>query len=84
LEFEEPEWHKSVRERKEDDTRERIWLDEMVLDPRIAERMRKFVLEPEVEERAKRIATENTEPGWWKAYWPKKAEKKAWEGLSDD
>lgn len=84
LEFEEPEWHKSVRERKEDDHRERVWLDDMVLDPRIAERMRKFVLEPQVEERAKRMVVDNPEAGWWKSIWPKKEEKKAWEGLADD
>jgi import inner membrane translocase subunit TIM54 len=85
LEFEEPEWHKSVRERKDDDgTKERIWTDEMVLDPRIAERMRKFVLEPEAEERAKTISTEK-EDAWWKSVWPKREEKKKlWEGLVDD
>jgi import inner membrane translocase subunit TIM54 len=57
----------------------------MVLDPRIAERMRKFVLEPEAEERAKRIASQPTEDSWWKSIWPKKEEnKKLWEGLADD
>ncbi|KAF2272544.1 uncharacterized protein EI97DRAFT_470263 [Westerdykella ornata] len=85
LEFEEPEWHKSVRERKDDDGRERVWLDEMVLDERIAERMRKFVLEMEAEERARQIAREST-PGWWESLWPKKEEKtrNLWEGLKDD
>lgn len=56
LEGEERFWHKSVRKpRPSDDQREQIWLPDIVLEPRIAQRMRKFELEPEEEERAKRI-----------------------------
>jgi len=52
---EEPEWHKSARKRK-DGEGERVWLDDVVVDPRIGERMRRFELAPADEERAKRIA----------------------------
>ena len=49
-------WHKSVRKPKKiDETRERIWMADMVLDPRITSRMRRFQLEPEEEARAARI-----------------------------
>ncbi|KAF2182280.1 hypothetical protein K469DRAFT_670232 [Zopfia rhizophila CBS 207.26] len=80
LKHEEKGWHKSVRERK-DDGKERVWLDDMVLDPRIAERMRKFELDMEAEERSKRITVEK-EDTWWKSLWAKK-EKKHWEELND-
>ena len=56
---EEPYWHKSVRKpRKSDDTIsqvERVWMNDVVMDPRIAERMRKFEIVYEEEERANRI-----------------------------
>ncbi|KAF2842295.1 hypothetical protein M501DRAFT_927999, partial [Patellaria atrata CBS 101060] len=53
---EEAEWHKSVRKTKEgDQKKERVWLDEVVLDPRIAGRMRRFEVTPEEEQRADRI-----------------------------
>ncbi|KAF2746581.1 hypothetical protein M011DRAFT_478178 [Sporormia fimetaria CBS 119925] len=82
-ESDEAEWHKSVREKKEGDERkERVWLDEMVLDERIAGRMRKFVLRPEDEERVKTLVPQEEEP-WWRAYWPEK-KKGAWEGLADE
>ncbi len=55
LAHEEADWHKNVRKRAEDD-KERVWLDEMVLDERIAERMRRFVLDASEESRAQRIA----------------------------
>ncbi|KAJ5089460.1 hypothetical protein N7532_008144 [Penicillium argentinense] len=55
LEGEEKEWHKSVHKRDEDD-KERVWLDDIVLDPRIAARMKHSVLSPEDEARSKRIA----------------------------
>jgi import inner membrane translocase subunit TIM54 len=57
---EEPTWHKSVRKPRKDDL-ERVWLDDIVIDPRIAERMCRFVLDPEEEARARRIGqgTEN-------------------------
>lgn len=35
---------------------EREWIDDIVLDPRIAQRMRRYVLAPEEEERSQRIA----------------------------
>lgn len=54
LQHEEREWLKSVRERKEGEG-ERVWIDDMVLDPRIAERMRRFELAGEKEERMQRI-----------------------------
>ncbi len=54
LQAEEADWHKSAKRPRNDDL-ERVWLDRVVIDPRIAERMRKFVLSPEEEERAKRI-----------------------------
>lgn len=56
---EEPEWHKTVRNRDGDlPGKERTWLDEMVLDPRVASRMRTFELSPEDEVRAKEIENE--------------------------
>ncbi|KAI9674722.1 MAG: mitochondrial import inner membrane translocase subunit tim54 [Caeruleum heppii] len=55
LEAEEADWHKSVRKRTPDDAGERVWLDEMVLDERVAGRMRRFVLGEEEERRAERI-----------------------------
>ncbi|PVI05942.1 hypothetical protein DM02DRAFT_667938 [Periconia macrospinosa] len=81
LEHEEVDWHKSVTKR-EDDSKERVWLDDMVLDPRIAGRMRKFELDSEVEQRASQFVEEKKE-SWISSLWPKK-EKKLWEGLTDD
>ena len=61
-----------------------MWLDEMVLDPRIAERMRKFELDMEAEERAKTIPTTNENP-WWRSVWPKKETKKSnWELIAKE
>ncbi|KAL1964699.1 hypothetical protein VTN77DRAFT_6725 [Rasamsonia byssochlamydoides] len=67
LEHEEEEWHKSIRkaakkseeDKDKDDkeqAKEREWLDDVVLDPRIASRMRRYILPPEEEARAERIA----------------------------
>ncbi|KAI9844402.1 MAG: mitochondrial import inner membrane translocase subunit tim54 [Sclerophora amabilis] len=60
LAHEEDSWHKSVRKRSPPDQAgvelERVWLDEIVLDPRIASRMRRFELAAEEEARAGRIA----------------------------
>lgn len=56
LKLEEFEWHKSVRKREPEKDKEREWTDAMVLDERIALRMRKFELDREDEDRAKRIA----------------------------
>ncbi|KAI9778929.1 MAG: mitochondrial import inner membrane translocase subunit tim54 [Candelina submexicana] len=55
LDHEEAEWLKSVWIRK-DDEGERVWLDEIVVDPRVAARMRKFELDPAEGLRAVRIA----------------------------
>ncbi len=55
LQEEEADWHKSAKKPRKDDL-ERVWLDDVVMDPRIAERMRRFELSSEEEERAKRIA----------------------------
>lgn len=55
LEDEEKDWHKSVHKRDEADN-EREWLDDVVLDPRIASRMQRSILSPEEESRAQRIA----------------------------
>lgn len=56
LAVEERTWHKSVRKApKEGDTTERVWLNDIVIDSRIGERMRRFELDPEEEARANRI-----------------------------
>jgi import inner membrane translocase subunit TIM54 len=63
---EEKEWHKSVRVRKEDEP-ERTWLEPVVLDPRIASRMRRAELTPEDEARANNfVITEEEIEGWVK------------------
>jgi len=54
LQHEEREWHKSARKRTEGEG-ERVWLDGVVLDPRVADRMRRFELTSADEERAARI-----------------------------
>lgn len=83
LAYEEPDWHKSARERKDDNGKERVWLDDMVLDPRIAERMKRFVLEPEAQDRAKNVDT-SSDKAWIKSLWPAEKQKPLWEGLSAD
>lgn len=55
LRHEEKEWHKSVKDAKEY-AKERVWLDEPVVDTRIGERMRRFELLEADEERARAIA----------------------------
>ncbi|EXJ86214.1 hypothetical protein A1O1_06584 [Capronia coronata CBS 617.96] len=58
LAVEEQTWHKSVRKAApEGDATERVWLDDVVIDNRIGERMRRFELDPEEEARANRIAS---------------------------
>ncbi|RAL12455.1 Tim22-complex subunit TIM54 [Aspergillus homomorphus CBS 101889] len=53
----EQDWHKSVHKPYENDpTREREWLDPVVLDARLASRMQRYVMSPEEEDRAARIA----------------------------
>jgi mitochondrial import inner membrane translocase subunit TIM54 len=54
LQEEEADWHKSAKKPRKDDL-ERVWLDDVVMDARIAERMRRFELAPEEAERAQRI-----------------------------
>jgi mitochondrial import inner membrane translocase subunit TIM54 len=45
LEKEESDWHKSVRKREQTDVKqERVWLDPIIMDDRIASRMKKFVI----------------------------------------
>lgn len=83
LAHEEADFHKSVRERKDDNGKERVWLDDMVLDPRIAERMKRFVLEFEAEDRAKNIDT-SSDKSWIKSLWPAEKQKPLWEGLTED
>ncbi|CAO2650732.1 Nn.00g020240.m01.CDS01 [Neocucurbitaria sp. VM-36] len=83
LKHEEPDWHKTARKRDEDDKKERVWLDDMVLDPRIAERMRRFALDAEVEERAKSMSPAKGN-SWFSSLWPQEKKKGAWEGLSED
>ncbi|KAE9973756.1 hypothetical protein BLS_003451 [Venturia inaequalis] len=51
---EEGEWHKSIRKNR-DLEKESVWLDPMVLDARIASRMRRFQLDPAEEERVKDV-----------------------------
>ncbi|KZF22286.1 hypothetical protein L228DRAFT_149814 [Xylona heveae TC161] len=55
LAHEEKEWHKSAHKRAENEG-ERPWLESIVLDDRIATRMRRFELEQDQEQRANRIA----------------------------
>ena len=55
----------------------------MVLDPRIAERMKRFVLEFEAEDRAKNIDT-SSDKSWIKSLWPAEKQKPLWEGLTED
>jgi import inner membrane translocase subunit TIM54 len=63
---EEKEWHKSTRVRKDAEP-ERTWLNPVVLDSRIAARMRRAELTPEDEARANRIVvTEEEIEGWIK------------------
>ena len=85
LKDEEVDWHKTARDRsKDEEGKERVWLDDMVLDPRIAERMRRFALNAEVEERANKLPIdESKENSWFRTLWPEE-QKGAWEGLTED
>lgn len=63
---EEKEWHKSARVRKDGEP-ERTWLEPVVLDPRIASRMRRAQLTAEDEEEARAIVVPEEEiEGWIK------------------
>lgn len=58
LQHEEHEWHKKSMQRMDNEREEgaeRTWLDAIVIDPRIGQRMRRFEVEPGDEERARRI-----------------------------
>jgi import inner membrane translocase subunit TIM54 len=84
LAHEEADYHKTAKDRsKDEEGKERVWLDDMVLDPRIAERMRRFAINAEVEERANSLPREEKD-SWFSSLWPKEQKKGAWEGLSDD
>lgn len=61
LQTEEEGWHKSVHKRMDDDHEERIWTEDIVLDPRLAGRMLKAELTPEDEERASKIVVPEEE-----------------------
>lgn len=57
LKHEEKDWPKWVHTRdQEDKEREREWLDDVVVDPRIGSRMQRSTLSPEEEARSRRIA----------------------------
>jgi import inner membrane translocase subunit TIM54 len=55
LDFEERDWWKTVR-RKREEHEESCWIEPLVTDDRVLNRMRKFELSPEDEARAKRLA----------------------------
>ncbi|KAH1648220.1 mitochondrial import inner membrane translocase subunit tim54 [Aspergillus fumigatus] len=56
LEKEESEWHKSVHKRDEENPdKEREWIDDIVLDPRIVSRMQRSLLSADEEARSQRI-----------------------------
>ncbi|KAF1911753.1 mitochondrial import inner membrane translocase subunit Tim54 [Ampelomyces quisqualis] len=81
---EEADYHKTARDRsKDEEGKERVWLDDMILDTRIAERMRRFVLDAEAEEAAARMPREKTE-SWFGSLWPREHKKGGWEGLGED
>jgi mitochondrial import inner membrane translocase subunit TIM54 len=77
LQEEEKEWHKFVHVRAENEP-ERTWLEPMVLDPRIASRMRRFELSAEDEERARSIVVPEEEVEGWIKGRIKSLGKKAW------
>jgi import inner membrane translocase subunit TIM54 len=54
---EEKEWHSSVHKPTDDD-RERVWLNDVVLDSRISSRMKHSLISAEDEARSQRIAEE--------------------------
>jgi import inner membrane translocase subunit TIM54 len=61
---EEKEWHKKARERVDGEP-ERTWIEPVVLDPRIASRMRRAELTPEDEARARAIVVPEVEVEGW-------------------
>jgi len=77
LQEEEKEWHKSVHVRTENEP-ERTWLEPIVLDSRIASRMRRFELSAEDEERVRSIVVPEEEVEGWIKGGLKSLGKKAW------
>lgn len=68
LEKEEKDWPKSVWQDKkegEEETVEKIWTKPVIVDPRIAMRMRRFQIQPQDETRAKEIAVPEEETEGW-------------------
>lgn len=61
---EEKEWHKKARVRTEGEA-ERTWLEPVILDQRIASRMRRFELTAEDEEKARKIVVPEIEVEGW-------------------
>ncbi|KAF2761550.1 hypothetical protein EJ05DRAFT_507208 [Pseudovirgaria hyperparasitica] len=80
LKREEADWHKSVRQEAKEDPefnkegRERIWTRPMVLDERIADRMRKFELNEELERRAREVE-KNLRPWYFFGFAEKKPDE---------
>ena len=84
---EEKEWHKSARASNPagQENKERVWLEDMIIDERIGERMTTYVNSMEDEVMAKKIADEQTaqlaaaagRPGWLDRV-------KIWSGWSDN
>ena len=64
LSWEEKEWHKSIRKHVENEP-ERTWLEPIVLDERIASRMRRFEITTEEEEKSKGIFVPEIEVEGW-------------------
>ena len=59
LREEESEWHKSAwKPNEEEEVRERVWQEKMVVDGRIGSRMRRFELGDDQEEKASKLYTE--------------------------
>ena len=93
LEDEEPEWHKSSRKpnSKDEERKERVWLEAMVIDDRIGAKMKTFEMSREEEDRAMKIAEQINKVGvlekgkeWYrnvKAWmgWQDNPELKGWE-----
>ena len=82
----EPEWHKSARAANPPgDTRERVWQEDMVIDPRIGDRMRTFELPDGAREQAQQLyeTARRAEPSLWEQLrrWAGYAspERKGWE-----
>ena len=84
---EEKEWHKSARKPSPpgEEGKERVWLEDMVIDERVGERMTTFVNSMANDEQSRRIAEEHAlqavdrqrEPGWIETV-------KLWTGLSEN